>query len=46
MKGIRLAGESIRDRLYTLDHFSWKTDEDFESGIFKTIECYLEKYYG
>ena len=23
---------------------SWKADENFDSGIVKTIECYLNKY--
>jgi dTDP-glucose 4,6-dehydratase len=28
------------------DELGWKADEDFESGIVKTIEWYLEKYNG
>jgi len=26
------------------DPFFWKADEDFDSGIIKTIEWYLKKY--
>ena len=38
------------DRRYALnatkseDTFGWKTDEDFNSGIVNTIECYSGKY--
>ncbi len=38
------------DRRYAIDatkletELSWKADEDFDSGIVKTIEWYLEKY--
>ncbi|CAA6814368.1 MAG: dTDP-glucose 4,6-dehydratase (EC [uncultured Campylobacterales bacterium] len=38
------------DRRYAIDatklenELGWKADEDFESGIIKTIEWYLEKY--
>ena len=39
------------DRRYAIDatkienELGWKADEDFESGIVKTIEWYLRKYY-
>ena len=39
------------DRRYAIDatkledKLGWKADEDFDSGIVKTIEWYLEKYY-
>ena len=26
------------------NEFNWKADENFDSGIVKTIEWYLEKY--
>ena len=26
------------------NELGWKADENFDSGIFKTIEWYLEKY--
>jgi len=35
------------DRRYAIDvtkietELGWKADEDFESGILKTVECYL-----
>ncbi|RUM71480.1 MAG: dTDP-glucose 4,6-dehydratase, partial [Sulfurovum sp.] len=38
------------DRRYAIDatkiegELGWLADEDFESGIFKTVEWYLEKY--
>ena len=40
------------DRRYAIDatklenELGWKADEDFDSGIVKTIEWYLEKYNG
>ena len=40
------------DRRYAIDaskienELGWKADENFESGIFKTIKWYLEKYKG
>jgi len=40
------------DRRYAIDatkienNLAWKADEDFESGILKTIEWYTEKYLG
>ena len=40
------------DRRYAIDatkledKLGWKADEDFDSGIIKTIEWYLEKYNG
>jgi len=39
------------DRRYAIDatklenELGWKADEDFDSGIVKTIEWYLQKYY-
>ena len=38
------------DRRYAIDatklenELGWKADENFESGIIRTVECYLEKY--
>jgi len=38
------------DRRYAIDaskienDLAWKADENFETGIVKTVECYLEKY--
>ena len=40
------------DRRYAIDatkietQLGWKADENFESGILKTIEWYMEKYHG
>jgi len=40
------------DRRYAIDatklenELGWKADEDFDSGVLKTIEWYLEKYKG
>lgn len=46
MKGIVFAGH---DRRYTIDatklenELDWKADDNFDSGIVKTTEYYLEK---
>jgi dTDP-glucose 4,6-dehydratase len=40
------------DKRYAIDatkietQLGWKADEDFESGILKTVDCYLDKYKG
>lgn len=40
-------GKNIRDLCYATKlkaELGWLADEDFNSEIFKTLECYLEKY--
>ena len=50
MNSILVTGCTGHDRRYTIDaskiekELGWSADENFESGIVKTIKWYLKKY--